>query len=227
MNDDDLGEGEASQFENIQMARASLILSLRQHGIVNNAILRAFEIVPHEAFIPDEYLAYAYRDRTLPIAHSQSITSPTHLADMLVPLEPEGAEKILEIGTGSGYCAALLASMAKRVFTLERIGDLAKFAEQNWSRAKTSGVIGFNLDGLLGLAGHQPFCRILLAGSVSEIPQNLMGQLSDEGILVAAVGFPEDRQIITRVERVDDDFIISEHGLIRLAPLVSGKYRAN
>ncbi|MCF6344413.1 MAG: hypothetical protein L3J15_07065 [Devosiaceae bacterium] len=218
MNDDEV-------FENIQMAKASLILSLRQHGIVDKAILRAFEIVPHEAFIPDDYLIHAYRDKTLPLLHSQSISSPTHLADLLVPLEPEGAEKILEIGTGSGYCSALLACMAKRVFTLERIGDLAKIAENNWSKAGTSSVVGFNLDGLLGLGGHQPFCRILLGGSVKEISELLLDQLNDGGILVAAVGEPEERQIITRVERIDDDYLYSEHGLIRLAPLISGKYR--
>lgn len=214
------------EFETIQNAKASLILKLRQHGIVNNAILRAFEIVPHEAFIPREYLAYAYRDKTLPIAHSQSISSPTHLADLLVALEPEGAEKILEIGTGSGYSAALLSTMAKRVFTLERIGELANLAEKNWMKAQINGVIGFNLDGLLGLAGHQPFCRILLGGSVIEISQSLLDQLADGGILVGAVGKADERQIITKVERVRDNFLYSEHGFIRLAPLISGKYRA-
>ncbi len=216
---------EDKPFESLQMAKASLILTLRRHGIVDKAILRAFELVPHEEFIPDEYLSYAYRDLTLPIGYGQSITSPTHLANMLVPLEPEGAAKIFEIGTGSGYCAALLSTMAKRIFTLERIDELAKQAEKNWQRAEISGVIGFNLDGLLGLGGHQPFDRILLSGSVREISYNLLEQLSDGGILVGAVGKADERQIITRVERIDDDFLFSEHGFIRLAPLISGKYR--
>ncbi len=216
---------EQEEFTDLMTARASLILSLRQHGIVNGAILRAFEIIPHEAFIPNEYLAYAYRDKTFPLPHSQSITSPTHLADLLVPLEAEGVDKILEIGTGSGYSACLLATMAKRVFTVERIRQIAKLAEQNWAKTRFSNIIGFNLDGLLGLAGHQPFDRILLGGSVKEIPQILLEQLNEGGILVGAVGAANDLQIITRVEKIEDNFIYSEHGYIRLAALIMGKYR--
>ena len=90
------------EFTSIQMARASLILSLRQHGVVQPDILRAFESVPHEAFIPEDYAEYAYREGSLPITCGQSITSPTILAAILVALEPSNVGKVLEIGTGSG-----------------------------------------------------------------------------------------------------------------------------
>lgn len=213
------------EFTDIQMARASLILSLRQHGIMEPDILRAFESVPHEAFIPDEYLKYAYRDGSLPIAGGQSITSPIHMAAMFVALDPSGAEKILEIGTGSGYSAALLAKMAKRVFTTERNQALAKVASANWVRASASGIVGFNVDGLPGLSGHQPFDRIVLNGSVTEIPQALQEQLVDGGILVAPVGKPDERQTITRIVRAGSSFVASDHGKIRLAALMSGKSR--
>lgn len=211
------------EFADIQMARASLILSLRQHGVTQPDILRAFESVPHEIFIPDDYLEYAYREGSLPLQGGQSITSPTIVAAILVVLEPQDTNKILEIGTGSGYSAALLARMTKRLFTLERNKELALKAQANWKSAGIGNVIGFNLDGLPGLAAHQPFDRILLNGAVPEIPELLLEQLADSGVLVAPVGKPGERQIITRVERTDDDFLTTEHGFIRLSPLVSGK----
>lgn len=211
------------EFTDIQMARASLILSLRQHGVVQPDILRAFESVPHEVFIPDEYLQYAYREGSLPIAHGQSVTSPTIIAAMLVALEPQNTNKILEIGSGSGYSAALLSRMAKRVFTVERIKELAVAAQAHWAEIPFSNIVSFNLDGLLGLGGHQPFDRILLNGSVIEIPEILLEQLTDGGILVAPVGSATEKQVITRVERADDEFLTTEHGFIRLSPLVRGK----
>lgn len=220
MNDDGPVE-----FTDIQMARASLILSLRQHGIMEPEILRAFESVPHEVFVPQEFAGYAYREGSLPIAHGQSITSPLHLATMFVALDPFKANKVLEIGTGSGYSAALLGYMARRVFTLERVQELARTAEKNWATAASTGVIGFYEDGLPGLMAQQPFDRILLNGSVEKIPQALLDQLTDGGILVAPVGLAEEKQTITRIVRAGDGFVASDHGQIRLAELISGKIR--
>lgn len=214
------------EFDDVQMARASLVLGLRQHGVVQPDILRAFETVPHEAFIPEEFAEYAYREGSLPIACGQSITSPSILAAMLVALDPAGSGKILEIGTGSGYSAALLARLGKRVFTLERHHELAQAAQNAWKALSISNIVGFHQDGLPGLGGHAPFDRILLNGAVKEIPEILLDQLADGGVLVAPVGSGEARQTVVRVERADDDFITTEHGLVRLAPLQSGKARA-
>ena len=213
------------EFTDIQMARASLILNLRQHGIVDPTILRAFESVPHEAFVPEEYANYAYRDGSLPLGGGQNVTSPLLLASMFVVLDPSGAEKVLEIGTGSGYSAALLGRMARRVFTLERNQKLARIAQANWNDARSDGVIGFNEDGLAGLEMHQPFDRILLNGAVEEIPSALLDQLADGGILVAPVGKAEEKQTITRFVRAGDNYVASEHGHIRLAELMHGKTR--
>ncbi len=213
------------EFTDVQMARASLILSLRQHCITQPDILRAFESVPHEAFIPRDYAEYAYREGSLPIACGQSITSPSILAAMLVALEPANSGKLLEIGTGTGYSAALLARLAKRVFTLERHQELAHIAQTNWAQLSISNIVGFHLDGLLGLAGHQPFDRILLNGAVAEVPEILLEQLADGGVLVAPIGAAGERQTVTRIERADDDFVTTEHGSVRLAALVPGKSR--
>ncbi len=220
MSDDGTGA-----FDDIQTARANLILNLRQHGVTQPDILRAFEAVPHEVFIPQSHAEYAYREGSLPIGCGQSITSPTILASMLMLLDPQGTAKVLEVGTGSGYSAALLARMAKRVFTVERHKELAHAAQQCWRELGISNVVGFNLDGLPGLGGHQPFDRILLNGSVTEVPEALLEQLVDGGVLVAPVGRPDERQILTRIERADDDFVTTEHARVRLAALVPGKSR--
>lgn len=219
-------DGGPPEFSDIQMARASLILKLRQHGVMDADILRAFEVVPHEIFVPEGYHEYAYREGSLPIDCGQSITSPTILAAFLVALEPAGTVKTLEVGTGSGYSSALLARMCKRVFSLERFAELAHTAQQNWIRASIGNIVGFHMDGLSGLEAHSPFDRILLNGAVSDIPSILADQLTDGGILVTPVGLPEDRQIVTRVERVGGNFVVSEHGQVRLAPLIPGKSRA-
>jgi len=220
-----MSESGPGEFSDIQMARASLILSLRQHGIMEPEILRAFESVPHEIFVPREFEQYAYRQGSLPIERGQSITSPMHLAAMLVALDPFRANKVLEIGTGTGYSAALLGYLTKRVFTLERIQDLARTAEKNWKKAGIANVIGFHQDGLAGLDAQQPFDRILLGGSVEEIPQELLSQLTDGGILVAPVGVVDGKQTITRIVRAGESYVASDHGQIRLAELIPGKIR--
>ncbi|WP_196258383.1 protein-L-isoaspartate(D-aspartate) O-methyltransferase [Pelagibacterium limicola] len=206
-------------------ARAGLILHLRQLGITDGDILRAFEIVPHEVFVPADYAEYAYRESSLPIECGQSITAPTILATMIAVLAPQGASKVLEVGTGSGYSAALLSRMARRVFTVERHRALASAAQIRWRQIGFTNIVGLNDDGLGGLSQQAPFDRIFLTGSVPEIPEDVIAQLADGGVAVVPVGAPSDRQSIVRVERVDDSFLESEHGLVRLSPLIPGRAR--
>ncbi len=206
-------------------ARAGLILHLRQLGITDSEILRAFETVPHEVFVPADYAEYAYRESSLPIECGQSITAPTILATMIAVLAPQGAGKVLEVGTGSGYSAALLSRMARRVFTVEKYRTLAGSAQQCWRQIGYSNIVGLNDDGLVGLAQQAPFDRIFLTGSVPEVPEDLLEQLADGGVAVMPVGAASERQAIVRIERADDSFIESEHGLVRLSPLTSGRSR--
>ena len=207
-------------------ARAGLILALRQLGITDPALLRAFEQVPHEHFVPDDYSEYAYREVSLPIACGQSITNPAHIAAMLSLLEPQGTGKILEVGTGSGYSAAILSRMARRVFSLERYRTLATQAHAVWSALGFNNIVGLHEDGLNGLVQQSPFDRILLTGSVAEPPESLLDQLVDGGIAVVPIGPPSEKQVLVRYERADDVLLETEHGSIRLAPLVPGRSRA-
>lgn len=206
-------------------ARASLILHLRQQGITDSEILRAFESVPHEVFVPEEYAAYAYRESSLPIGCGQSITAPTILANMMAVLAPQATGKVLEVGTGSGYSAALLSRMARRVFTVEKVRTLASAAQHRWREIGYTNIVGLNDDGLSGLAQQAPFDRIFLTGSVAEVPEDIVEQLADGGVAVMPVGAPTDKQVIVRIERADDSFIESEHGFVRLAALTPGRSR--
>ena len=203
------------------VARAALILALRSIGVTDRRLLEAFESVPHESFVPDEYAEYAYKDASLPIGHGQSITSPLILARLLAELDVAGAGKVLEVGSGSGYSAALLARLGRRVFSVERERNLHTSATIRWRNLRIDNVIGFLGDGLSGLPQMGPFDRILLTGSVPEVPETLAYQLVDEGILVAAVGPPTERQSVVTVQREGDELVIAEHGTLRLPPLSS------
>lgn len=218
--------GQGGSFSDYWEARAGLILHLRQQGITDPDLLRAFETVPHEVFVPESYIEHAYGESSLPIGCGQSITSPTILAGLLIHLLPLDVGKVLEVGTGSGYSAALLSRMARRVFTVERYRELATTAYANWQRIGYSNIVGLHDDGLFGLEQQAPFDRIFLTGSVAEIPEDIIDQLADGGIAVMAVGAPAERQTILRIERSDDSFIDTEHGTVRLSPLVPGRARA-
>lgn len=203
------------------VARAGLILALRGLGITDRKLLDAFEAVPHERFVPNDFVDYAYKDASLPIGGGQSITSPMILARLIAVLDVADTAKLLEVGTGSGYSAMLLSRFARRVFSLEKDRSLLAAAVSRWRDLAADNIVGFVADGLNGLPHMAPFDRILLTGSVAEVPEALIGQLADEGILVAAVGPAGERQTITTVQREGASFLIAEHGTVRLPPLSS------
>ncbi|WP_127143500.1 protein-L-isoaspartate(D-aspartate) O-methyltransferase [Pelagibacterium montanilacus] len=215
------GGGSDEYFE----ARAGLILLLRQMGVTDSDILNAFESVPHERFVPDSHGEYAYRDRSLPIGCGQSITAPTILAGMIVALVPLAGAKVLEVGSGSGYSAALMGRMARRVFSMERHPELAAAAQARWRAIGSSNIVGISDDGLGGLEMQAPFDRILVNGSVTDVPEAIGEQLADGGVAVLAVGPANERQVLLRIERADDILIEAELGTVRLPPLVRGRAR--
>ena len=214
----------ADEDQNLDWARASLVLQARQSGIMDNNILKALETVPREIFVTPEYIEHAYRDVSLPIAQNQSMISPIKLAKMFNPLElSERPVKILEIGTGSGYSAALLAQMCKRVFTVERHRSLFRAAVQCWQRLKISNIVEHHGDGLDGWALQAPFPRIILTGSVTAVPATIIEQLEEGGILIASIGEPKSVQQIIKFTKVDGQLDQDSIGEIRLQPLVLGK----
>lgn len=207
------------------VARAELLLALRSSGLTDRDLLKAFEQVPHEVFVPDDFKDYAYKDAALPLGFAQSILSPHALARLFNPLDASGVRRALLVGTGSGYSSAVLGQLARRVFSLERHWELLQGAEARWRATGIANIVGLHADGLNGYAPQAPYDRIVLSGSVEEVPGILVRQLAVGGILVAAVGPSTGRQTITRMVRGPSDTMVSEHGTIRVAPLAVGKMR--
>jgi len=161
---------------------------LRPRGIKDGRVLRAMQTVPRHLFVSDELKDRAYDDCALPIGEGQTISQPYMVAKMTELLELEGNEKVLEIGTGSGYQSAVLSLLCAEVFTVERIGSLALKAQDLLKRLGYENVKVFVSDGTLGLPEHAPFDAIIVTAGAPEIPQTYIDQLSMDGRLVIPVG---------------------------------------
>ncbi len=174
------------------------------------AIYRAFSEVERELFVPKGFHHWAYRLDALPIKADQWISSPVTVAKMTVYLEPEGADNVLEIGCGSGYQAAILSKLFRRVFTIERIEVLLKEAKERFRKLDIHNIHTRLDDGQRGWRQYAPYDRILFSASTPSVPHALFEQLADDGLLVAPIE-REGKQIITRYRKRGDT--ISEEPL--------------
>ncbi len=174
-------------------------------GIQDERLLDALRSVPRHLFLPQEYLHLAYTDGPLPIGHSQTISQPYIVALMTELLELEGDENVLEVGTGSGYQAALLSCLARQVHTIERHEALAEKAEQVLVRLGVTNVTVHVGDGSLGLPKYAPFQAIMITAAAPRVPQPLFDQLSDGGRLVLPEGAAGE-QMLDRWRRQGDDY---------------------
>ena len=176
---------------------------IRRRGIHEPRVLAAMAKVPRHRFVPRHLWEQAYSDYPLPIGEEQTISQPYIVALMTEALELAGPEKVLELGTGSGYQAAILAELAAQVFTIERIPSLARAAEQVLTSLGYANVHVIVADGTLGWAGQAPFDAILVTAGSPQVPPPLVDQLAMGGRLVIPVG---DRytQTLTRVRRTPD-----------------------
>lgn len=204
-----------------------LIMSLRGRGIVSSAVLGALERVPRELFVDPAFLDQAWEDRALPIAAGQTVSQPFVVAFMTQALELTDRTKVLEIGTGSGYQAAILARIARRVYTVERHAELLQVAERRFAELKLHNLHTRHGDGWKGWAEQAPFEAIIVTAAASEPPQALLDQLADDGRMVVPVGNTSDVQRLVRFRRHGDR--IEEEKLldVRFVPLVRGAARAD
>jgi protein-L-isoaspartate(D-aspartate) O-methyltransferase len=168
---------------------------LRARDIVDRRVLEAMERVPRELFVPEELRARAYEDAALPIGKGQTISQPYMVARICEALALTGNERVLDIGTGSGYQAAVLAELADEVNTIERIPELAEQARANLRAAGYERVSVHVGDGTLGLAERAPFAGIAVAAAAREIPPALYDQLEPRGRLVLPVGGPHGQRL--------------------------------
>jgi len=175
---------------------------LRRRGIVDRRVLDAMWRIPRELFVPERYRVQAYDDAPIPIGCNQTISQPYMTAFMVQALELTGSENVLDVGTGSGYHAAVLGALAKRVYSIEFIPELADFAEANLRAAGLDGNITvIRGDGSQGYAEAMPYDAISVAAAAPEVPAPLIAQLADPGRLVIPVGTREEQDLLLVVKR--------------------------
>ena len=198
--------------------RERLVARIRREGIRDRRVLDALNTVAREAFVPPEMRKLAYRDSPLPIGHDQTISQPYIVALMAEALNLQHADRVLEIGTGSGYAAAVLATIAKEVYTIECRRELAESARERLREMGMTHVHVLHTDGTRGWPEHAPFDGITVAAGGPDIPPRLLEQLRVGGRLVIPVG--RSSQQLIRVTRVaEDEFQQEKLADVRFVPL--------
>jgi protein-L-isoaspartate(D-aspartate) O-methyltransferase len=192
---------------------------LRDRGISDPRVLEAMLRIPRHRFVPEAYRSQAYEDHPLPIGDGQTISQPYIVARMLESLQLAPSDKVLEVGTGSGYVTALLAELAAQVFSIERHPALADGARNVVAVLGYANVRILTGDGTLGLPAEAPFDAILVSAAASELPSALLAQLRDLGRMTIPVG-PADSQQLQFIRIVNGQPVISLRELVRFVPLV-------
>jgi protein-L-isoaspartate(D-aspartate) O-methyltransferase len=201
--------------------RKKLVADLRMKGISDEEVLRAINTVPRHLFMDPAFLIHAYVDKAFPITSGQTISQPYTVAVQTSLLQLKKRDKILEIGTGSGYQAAILAEMGARVYTIERYRELYIKAQKILISLGYSADFFYG-DGFEGKAKYGPFDGILITAAAPEVPMTLLQQLKTGGRLVVPVG-SSGSQIMTVVRRTEtDEFEYSEHGNFIFVPMLKG-----
>ncbi|MCX6281648.1 MAG: protein-L-isoaspartate(D-aspartate) O-methyltransferase [Bacteroidetes bacterium] len=209
-----------------QGLRNQLVRSIQQKGISDPAVLAALEKVPRHFFFDSSFLEYAYEDQPFPIGAGQTISQPYTVAFQTTLLKLVKGEKVLEIGTGSGYQACILAEAGAKVFSIERQKSLYDktrilLAEMGYQRIKL-----FYGDGFKGLPTFAPFDKVLVTAAAPYIPELLIKQLRPGGILVVPVG--DEVQIMTTIHKISDtEFRKEEHGHFRFVPMLEDKAKGH
>ncbi len=203
-------------------ARARFVFGLRARGVTDLAVLRAMEEIDRALFVTGTFAGRAHEDVPLPIPCGQTISQPSVVGLMTQALEVGPRHKVLEIGTGSGYQAAILARLARRVYTVERHLELVREARARFEALGLVNVIAVHADGTRGLERQAPFDRILLTAAAEDPPAPLIAQLAPGGIMVLPVGQSDTVQRLVRVRRTEAGLDYDELGEVRFVPLVEG-----
>jgi protein-L-isoaspartate(D-aspartate) O-methyltransferase len=208
-----------------RVGRMEFLLTLRRRGIGDQAVLRAMDEVPREHFVEPGYLDAAYADHALPIACGQTISQPYVVAYMTERLEVRPHHRVLEVGTGSGYQAAVLSRLAREVVTIERYRTLAEAAR---GRLQTLGFNNVEVivgDGLAGVPGRAPYDRIIVTAAAEHIPDALVDQLSEGGVMVLPVGPHAGPQEIVKLTKTNEGVVRDDLIGVRFVPLLPGQAR--
>ena len=208
--------------KNKNMDRMEFLLTLRRRGITDNAVLRAMDEVPREMFVSEDLKQQAYQDHALPIDCGQTISQPYVVAYMTELLELQSHHRVLEIGTGSGYQAAVISRIAAHVVSIERYRTLAEKARKTFDRIGYTNIDVIVGDGFEGAMHLAPFDRIIVTAAAETVPEPLVNQLGDDGIMVIPVGPHAGPQHIVRLRRTAEGIKREDMIAVRFVPLVHG-----
>lgn len=199
------------------------LLRLRRRGITDHRLLSAIEAVPRRLFVPHGARDAAYIERALPIECGQTISAPEIVAIMTHALDVKPDHSVLEIGTGSGYQAAILSKLAAHVYTIDRFRTLSEHAQLRFRTLKLSNVTAMVGDGSLGWPANASFDRIMVTAATEEVPQALFAQLRPDGILVAPIGPQDGPQRLLAYRCENKGFTTKTLAEVRFVPLIPGK----
>ncbi len=209
----------------MEARKIRLLMTLRRSGITDTQVLGAIERVPREVFIPATFHDQAYEDMALPIGMGQTISQPMVVARMTQALEVTDRHKVLEIGTGSGYQAAVLAKLCRRLYTIERHKELLDIAVQRLETLRIRNVTALAADGTKGWPEQAPFERILVTAAHGgvEPPAALVDQLAVGGLMVIPMGDEKRKQRVVRYRRTEDGLDKEDLWPVRFVPLLPDK----
>jgi protein-L-isoaspartate(D-aspartate) O-methyltransferase len=205
-----------------QSQRTRMVELLRNRGIKDARVLKAMSEIPRHLFVPEALSSKAYGDHALPIGDMQTISQPYMVARMTELAEVDKDSTVLEIGAGSGYQTAVLSAVAGRVFSIERISDLARTAQKNIRQLGCYNATVKWFDGTIGWSDHAPYDAILVAAGSPEVPEPLVAQLAVGGRLVIPIG-NEEHQILVRVIKTEKGVVRENHEACVFVKLI-GRY---
>jgi protein-L-isoaspartate(D-aspartate) O-methyltransferase len=200
-------------------------MQLRRRGIRDANVLRAMERIPREVFVDDAFSEHAYQDIALPIDCGQTISQPYVVAYMTEKLDLKPIHKVLEIGTGSGYQAAILSQLCRRVYSIERWRELQKAAEARLAKLKITNVTTIIGDGWLGWPPQAPFDRIIVTAAGLDAPAALLDQLKDGGRMIIPLGETRDTQHLVQIDKTPEGLVETPLLPVRFVPLVHGRVK--
>jgi len=202
--------------------KMQFLFALRSRGVTDARVLSAMERIDRGAFVRGYFEARAYEDMPLPIASGQTISQPSVVGLMTQALRLTGRDKVLELGTGSGYQAAILSQLARRVYTVDRHRQLVREAAAAFAALDLTNIVPLTADGSFGLPEQAPFDRILVTAAAEDPPGPLLAQLRIGGIMVLPVGQSDTVQQLIRVTRHESGYDYDELRPVRFVPLVGG-----
>jgi protein-L-isoaspartate(D-aspartate) O-methyltransferase len=202
--------------------KMQFLYALRSKGLTDKSVLTAMELVDRGLFVRGIFNERAYEDMPLPISCGQTISQPSVVGLMTQALQLSGREKVLEVGTGSGYQAAILSHLCRRIYTVDRHQRLVREARLLFEQLALSNITAITADGCFGLPDQAPFDRILVTAAAEDPPSPLLAQLKIGGIMVLPVGQSDTVQSLIRVTRLETGFDYEELRPVRFVPLVEG-----